>query len=215
MELIVWLVVSYLIGSIPSGVIVAKVLGGRDPRGVGSGNIGATNVSRSLGKKAGLITLGLDVLKGFLPTFLATVALESQWGAPAVGLAAFMGHLFPLYLGFKGGKGIATGAGVFLAVLPLGLAGALVLFALFFWQTRFVALASIASSMALPVMAGLLEAGRPIVALATCIAVMAVFKHKDNIKRLATGTEPRFGDPVEDDRILPAEEAPDDDADDE
>jgi glycerol-3-phosphate acyltransferase PlsY len=212
MELIVWIIVSYLIGSVPSGVLVAKVFGGRDPRSVGSGNIGATNVSRVLGKKAGLITLAFDVLKGFVPTFLAVVALEPQWGAPAVGLAAFIGHVFPLYLGFKGGKGIATGAGVFLAVMPLGLVGALVFFALVFWRTRLVALASMVSSLTLPVMAGLLEAGRPIVALATCVAALAVYKHKENIRRLVAGTEPRFGDPVKNDDILPEEDDSGDDS---
>jgi glycerol-3-phosphate acyltransferase PlsY len=194
MEFALWLVAAYLIGSIPFGVVVARVMGGSDPRSEGSGNIGATNVARTLGKKAGLITLGCDAAKGYLPALAAVSYLDTPWGPPMVGLAAFLGHLFPLYLKFKGGKGIATGAGVFLAVSPLVLFFAMVVFVATVWWSRFVGLGSVAAVIVLPVASILTGQPGPFIALALAICLLSVWKHRLNLRKILKGTESKLGE---------------------
>ncbi|MCU0779864.1 MAG: glycerol-3-phosphate 1-O-acyltransferase PlsY [Akkermansiaceae bacterium] len=229
---------AFLLGSVPFGLLIAKARG-VDIRAHGSGNIGATNVLRVVGKKYGILCLALDILKGFVPV---VVALSLIWidGKPSslslaflrdwfggveptprpqaqllhvvTGLCAILGHNFSPWLGFKGGKGIATSAGVVLGLYPFfGVCLVLVIWLGLFLATRYVSVASIGAAMALPLLTHLgarfhhvhndkslptlWEAGqwnKPLFALSVAIAVMAVWKHRTNIRRLLAGTESRF-----------------------
>ncbi len=183
---------AYLTGSIPIGVLLAR-LKGKDPRRTGSGNIGATNVMRSAGKVLGIVTLVGDILKGFVPTFIAV-----QLGVPAfiialVGLAAFSGHLFPIFLKFKGGKGVATGAGVFLAINPLVILISFIIFVIVFLIWKYVSLGSLAGTGIIPFSFFLFKTPTEYILLSFLIACGVFIKHKDNIKRLFAGTESKVG----------------------
>jgi len=193
MKWLLFLAISYLVGSIPTGLVVARLLGAADPRGAGSGNIGATNVGRTLGRKAGAATLVGDALKGFLPAAWAFGAFASPWAVATVGLAAFLGHLFPVYLSFKGGKGVATGLGVFLALAPGGVLWAAAVFALVVWKGRMVSLGSMAAAAALPLVCAFFQAPLAVVFLALAVAALVVWKHQANIERILAGTESRVG----------------------
>lgn len=194
MKWLLLVVFAYLLGSVPTGLIVARVLGRTDPRSVGSGNIGATNVGRFLGKKAGITTLLGDALKGFVPTVWALAAFDSAWAVATVALAAYLGHLFPIYLGFKGGKGVATGLGVFLAVSPGAVFWAAVIFALVLWMGKMVSLGSLAAASALPLILAFFKAPFAIVCLGILVGGFTVWKHQSNIQRILAGTEHRIGD---------------------
>jgi glycerol-3-phosphate acyltransferase PlsY len=209
MTFIILITVSYLLGSIPFGLIIAAAHG-KNLRSVGSGNIGATNVSRALGKKWAWLCFALDVLKGLLPmlvarrfiTFPATSQQLAIW--LVVGCAAIFGHIFPVYLKFKGGKGVATSLGVVLGLWPYYTICGLVAFAvwalvLFVW--RYVSLASIAAAVAFPVC--LITAVTvlpdwhfntlwPLFVVAVIMPVLVVFRHRANIKRLIEGTESKI-----------------------
>lgn len=185
---------AYLLGSVPVGVVVSHLLGGADPRTAGSGNIGATNVARTLGRLPGIATLAGDALKGFVPAVWAAHAFTPSWAAATVGLAAFLGHLFPLYIGFKGGKGVATGFGIFLALSTGSAIVAGLLFAGVVWKWRIVSLGSLAAAAALPLLTGFFGRPAPIVLLALVVAVLTAWKHQGNIQRLLEGTERRMGD---------------------
>lgn len=187
-------VFAYLLGSVPVGLLVARLFGGADPRDSGSGNIGATNVARTLGRLPGILTLAGDALKGFLPALWAISAFESPWASAIVGLAAFLGHLFPVYLGFKGGKGVATALGVFLALAPGPVLLCACLFAAVVWKWRIVSLSSLAAAAALPLFAGFLGSPTAVVLLAAVVAGLTAWKHKGNIERLIEGTESRLGE---------------------
>lgn len=188
---IVWIVAGYLLGSIPFGLLLARAQG-IDLRAVGSGNIGATNVLRTGNKGLAAATLLLDAGKGFAAVWLAQRFGGDGWAAPAAGLAAFLGHVFPVWLGFRGGKGVATLLGATLALLPLAaLAFALV------WlgvaaATRYSSLGGIVAAIAVPVTAALL--GRlDLVPWLAAMVVVLLWKHRDNIDRLLAGTESRIG----------------------
>jgi glycerol-3-phosphate acyltransferase PlsY len=193
MELALWIVFAYLLGSIPFGVVAARLFGGRDPRTGGSGNIGATNVLRTVGRKAGVFTLACDALKGYLPAALAAASLGSPAKAAAVGMAAFLGHLFPLYLRFRGGKGVATGAGVFLALSPAALGASLVVFVLVVVRWRMVSLGSVVSAVVLVPATYLFREDAGVVAAAALTAALSIWKHRANIRRIAAGEESRLG----------------------
>ncbi len=193
MEAIIWAVLSYLLGAVPFGVVISRFISGKDPRLSGSGNIGATNVLRTQGKKAGALTLAADALKGFVPVILAANFASEEWIAPLAGFAAFTGHIFPVYLGFKGGKGIATGAGVFLAAAPTTAVAALVVFAGFVKATKYVSLGSIAACITLPIAATFFGESQYVIMLALGIAVLSVVKHLENIQRILNGTESKLG----------------------
>jgi len=187
----VWTALSYLLGSIPAGLLLAKAKG-RDPRRIGSGNIGATNVMRAAGRGLGIVTLFCDVLKGFIPTWLAMHTGQPVCVVAAAGFAAFAGHLFPLYLKFRGGKGVATALGVFLAMKPLAVLVDLIFFLAVLFAGGYVSLGSLAAAALMPV--ALLAFDVPACFVLTC-AIMAVFiivKHKDNIKRLLRSEEHRI-----------------------
>jgi glycerol-3-phosphate acyltransferase PlsY len=166
---------------------------GADPRKVGSGNIGATNVMRAAGKTTGALTLAGDILKGLLPVVLAFVVGEPVIVVAAAGLAAFLGHLFPLFLGFKGGKGVATALGVYLALDPFAVFITVIVFVLVLLKWRFVSLGSLVGVAAMPLLLYLLNAPDYYVYLALIIGTLIFIKHKDNIRRLFAGTENKIG----------------------
>jgi len=191
---------AYLLGSIPTGYLVARAKG-VDIRTVGSGNIGATNVFRILGKPAGVFVLCMDGLKGFaaaawlsdLPFRLFEVPAEHSATLHVVaGIAAVLGHNYTCWLRFKGGKGIATTAGVYFALAPLSVGIALGIWVVCFAITRYVSLASIAAAVALPTAVWLTQPSLLLSLVTTGLGVMAIYKHKANIQRLVTGTENRI-----------------------
>lgn len=186
------IVFAYLVGSIPTGLLLAKAFGGVDIRESGSGNIGATNVYRTLGRKVGLLTLVGDCLKGVIPVVAAKcLGMPDMWIA-AVGLAAFLGHVYTVFLGFKGGKGVATALGVFLAVSPLAVLVALAVFSLILYKSRYVSLASIIAAACMPLLVTLFSKKPEIVAMTMVVAAIVIYKHKENIRRLKAGTENKF-----------------------
>jgi len=191
-------VVAYLLGSIPFGLLVGGVLGGRDVRKAGSGNIGATNVSRVAGPFAGILTLLLDAAKGSVAVLAAARLTEDSavWMIVA-GICALLGHCYPLWLHFKGGKGVATAAGVFLVLCPLALLSALAVFILVVAFWRFVSLGSLAAAAAIPLLMYFLWAPHhapPLVVTfgSLGISALVIYKHDANMQRLVEGTEAKF-----------------------
>ena len=195
-------IIAYLLGSIPFGWLVAKAKG-VDIRSAGSGNIGATNAMRVLGKTAGITVLLLDALKGYVAAAWVPVMLLKCLNAsppdtallPVIaGIAAVLGHNFTCWLKFKGGKGIATTAGVYLALAPLALLIALIVFLLAVAVTKYVSMGSISAAIALPAAIWIMKPGDPCLGIATtALGVLAIYKHKGNIQRLRAGTENRLG----------------------
>ncbi|MDO5288465.1 MAG: glycerol-3-phosphate 1-O-acyltransferase PlsY [Pseudomonadota bacterium] len=191
------LVAAYLIGSLSFAVIISRMMGLADPRSYGSGNPGATNVLRSGSKKAAVLTLLFDALKGYVP-----VALAAAWALPPamvalVGLAAFLGHLYPVFFRFQGGKGVATAAGVVLALSPwLGLA-VLAVFALAVGLWRYVSLASMLAAGAAALLVAAVPGPWPrdaaTAAALTAMAALLVWRHRENITRLRAGVESKLG----------------------
>jgi glycerol-3-phosphate acyltransferase PlsY len=189
---IVWIIASYLLGSVPTGLVLAG-LKDRDPRTTGSGNIGATNVMRAAGKALGVATLVGDIAKGFFPTWLAIYFDQPQWMVAAAGLAAFAGHLFPIYLRLHGGKGIATALGVFLALNYLAVAVLVIVFAVVLVGSRYVSLGSLIGTALMPVLLIWMKAPDVYVLLSLIMAILIFIKHRSNIARLLSGTENRIG----------------------
>jgi glycerol-3-phosphate acyltransferase PlsY len=182
---------AYLIGSIPTGLLLGKAYG-IDVRKEGSGNIGATNLYRTVGRKVGIITLIGDCLKGMLPVLIVKASTFPPELAAWAGLAAFCGHVFSLFLKFKGGKGVATAMGVFLALAPVAVTIAIALFAVLLFIWRYVSLGSIAAAAAMPLAVYLLGGSRTITAVTLVIALIVIARHHENISRLLSGTESRF-----------------------
>ncbi len=178
---------AYVVGSIPFGLVVGR-LKGVDIRQHGSGNIGATNVARVVGKPYGLLTLILDLLKGFLPTWVAGHMGGVEMVA-ATGAAAVLGHCFSIFLKFRGGKGVATAAGVFAAVSPAALGAALLVFGAGVGLTGFVSVGSLAAALTLPVALHLLHAPGQLLAMGWVLAAVVWWKHRANIGRLLAGQE--------------------------
>jgi acyl phosphate:glycerol-3-phosphate acyltransferase len=187
------LVASYLIGAIPVGFLVARAAGGFDIRGKGSGNIGATNVLRTLGPVPAVLTLLGDVAKGYLAVRMAEVlGPQPMWGA-AGALLAIVGNCWPVFLRFRGGKGVATALGAFLALIPLAVVPAAALWIAIAAIFRYVSLASMAAVLTLPVAALVLGYPRESAGAAALAALVVVWRHRENIRRLAGGTENRLG----------------------
>ncbi|MEM7384090.1 MAG: glycerol-3-phosphate 1-O-acyltransferase PlsY [Verrucomicrobiota bacterium] len=190
-------VVAYLIGSIPFGLLAGK-LKGVDVREHGSGNIGATNVLRTCGKPVGIAVLILDLLKGLAPVLLArTLAPDNGLLTVLAAVFAILGHNYPCWLGFKGGKGIATSAGALIGFLPIAFLIALVAWVVAFFTTRYVAIASIAAAVSLPISVVTMKLlGHPVpmayIVFAVLVGGLAVWRHRSNIERLRAGTEHRF-----------------------
>lgn len=198
---IVWIIVilsaAYLMGSIPTGYLIVKALKDIDIRKTGSGNIGATNVKRVLGMKWFIIVIILDALKGFVPVIIAGLIFgENQPFMPVVaGLAAILGHTFTIFLNFKGGKGVATSLGVFLALAPLSLLSCMVVFFTLLVFFGYISLGSIAAAAMLPAFVYIYGEGGYfylVQVLAIAGAIFIIYKHKENIKRLMDGTENKF-----------------------
>jgi glycerol-3-phosphate acyltransferase PlsY len=189
---ILLIIFAYLLGSIPTGLLLSRALAGKDPRQQGSRNIGATNVMRTVGKALGVITLIGDVLKGIIPVVIAQWLVNEEFWIAGTGLAAFLGHCFPIYLRFKGGKGVATALGVLLPLAPLAIVFDIFFFAGVVATSRIVSVGSILAAAAMPILIWLLKYPLPAVILGICIAVLIIYRHKENIKRLLTGGENRL-----------------------
>ncbi|MFN5046529.1 glycerol-3-phosphate 1-O-acyltransferase PlsY [Roseateles sp.] len=187
----------YLIGSLSFAVIISRVMGLSDPRSYGSGNPGATNVLRSGNKAAAILTLVFDALKGYMPVLLVLL-FGPDFGlgegtAALVGLAAFLGHLWPVFFGFKGGKGVATAAGVLLAVNPLLGAATLATWLIVAFFTRYSSLAALVASVFAPFYQMLIWGMGPVVLTAGLMGLLLIWRHEANIRKLLNGTESRIG----------------------
>jgi glycerol-3-phosphate acyltransferase PlsY len=190
--------VAYLLGSIPWGLLVTRVFGREDIREAGSGNIGAANVTRVAGPAAGILTLVLDTAKGFAAVWLAgRYSNESAIWMMIAGLAVLLGHCFPIWLGFKGGKGVATALGVFLALCTPAALSALALFGLVAAYWKYVSLGSVAAAAAMPLLIYFLwaphHAPPTVIIFGTmAAALLIIYKHDANLQRLVEGVEPKF-----------------------
>jgi glycerol-3-phosphate acyltransferase PlsY len=197
---------AYLLGSIPSGFLVAKAKG-VDIRSAGSGNIGATNAMRVLGKPAGIFVLLLDALKGYAAVAWLCLAMLKMFNAASVdtetlriiaGIGAVLGHNYTCWLKFKGGKGVATSAGVYLALAPWAVLVVFIVFILAVFATRYVSVGSITAAIALPVTVWIMTPHNLFLGIVTtALGALAVYKHKSNIQRLLAGTENRLGQKAE------------------
>ncbi len=194
---------AYLIGSVPFGYLIVKLRGEGDVRRIGSGGTGATNVTRRAGKAAGVLTLALDALKGMLVVVVARWLLTPDfgvnWWVAAAALAAVTGHIFPLWLRFRGGKGVATGLGAFICLTPLAVLCIVPVFVAVVWATRYVSLGSIMAAAALPVCVWFFGGGgdssmtsQPLLVVAIIVAALIIFMHRANISRLVHGTESKL-----------------------
>ncbi len=192
LQWILFCIGAYLLGSIPFGLLIARIMG-VDIRKHGSGNIGATNVTRTLGKKLGILTLCLDMLKGWLPVTVSANLLQghenSQEVIATIAMCAFLGHCYSIFLGFKGGKGVATAAGVFLAVCPQALAIALLSFIIVVWRTGFVSAGSLTAALIMPLFQIFFLPSIPVSIATWTIAALVWWKHRYNIQRLLRGEE--------------------------
>lgn len=197
------IILAYLLGSIPFGYLIVKLSSGDDVRATGSGGTGATNVTRRAGKGAGVLTLALDAAKGALAVIIARWCLTSDfnvnWWVAGVALAVIVGHCFPVWLKFRGGKGVATGLGVFLTLVPAAVGIVAVVFLLVVWRTRFVSLGSVTAAALMSPCVWLLNrvSGRPtplapFVVVALVGGLLIVFMHRANIARLWQGTESKL-----------------------
>jgi glycerol-3-phosphate acyltransferase PlsY len=187
------ILVAYGIGSTPFAWLLARRFGAADLRMVGSGNVGAANVFRASGITAGVLVAILDVAKG-----AASVALADRLGggsgtAAAAGMAAIVGHIYPVWLRFRGGKGVATACGVFAVLTPAAMAPALAVFVTTVWLTKYVSLGSVLATLALPPIAYALGSSVPVVIAACAACALIVFRHRSNVGRLRAGTERRLG----------------------
>ena len=199
MKSLLFIIISYLIGSIPNGIIIARIFCRIDPTKSGSGNIGATNVYRTAGKIPGILTLILDILKGFIPVYFAKYYNFDFQVILFVGFAAFLGHLFPVYLKFKGGKGVATAIGVFLSLTPLAVLIAAIIFIIIAYIWRYISLASMIAAFLLPAIIKILTIFKiysypnSLIYFAGTISILIIYKHRANIERLIKGREFKFG----------------------
>jgi len=199
MTRIIVVVIAYFIGSIPFGYLIVKRQGGGDIRETGSGGTGATNVSRRAGKAAGVLTLLLDAAKGCIAVLIAKALTGDEWVIAVASIAALAGHIFPVWLRFRGGKGVATGVGIFFVLAPIALLCAGVIFVVIVALTRYVSLGSITAAVLIPVfvwfqsvfVVARFDLG-PLLTASIAGAALIVFAHRGNIKRLASRTESRI-----------------------
>jgi glycerol-3-phosphate acyltransferase PlsY len=188
------LAAAYLLGAIPFGYLLVKWKTGADIRAAGSGNIGATNVLRTTGRAAGVVTLLLDIAKGYVAVWLAgRLTADNVWWTSAAALAVMAGHAFPVFLGFKGGKAVASFVGAFLRLTPIPLAAVLVVFVITVGVTRHISVGSIVGAATFPLAVWLiLHPAPPIVIAALIAGAFVIYRHKENILRLHAGTEHVF-----------------------
>jgi glycerol-3-phosphate acyltransferase PlsY len=187
--------IAFLMGSIPVGLIVAKIKG-VDLRKVGSGNIGATNVLRAIGKGPALITLAGDLLKGFIPVIIGGYILEDSLGTGMIGLSAILGHDFSIFLRFRGGKGVATSLGVLLAFSPVVAVLTIIIWIIIVFMTRYSSLGAIVSFLLLPLNIYVFDYSYNKFVVSIFITLLLLFKHRGNLERLYKGREPRIGERV-------------------
>jgi glycerol-3-phosphate acyltransferase PlsY len=184
---------SYLIGSIPFALLMARRWSAADLRLVGSGNLGAANVMRTSGVTAGLLVAVLDMAKGAASVWLAERFATNAAAPAAAGVAAIVGHVYPVWLRFRGGKGVATACGVFSVLTPIAVAPVLAIFLGTVWLTKYISLGSVLASLALPPLAYATGSPGAAVAAAGAVATLIIFRHRSNVARLRAGTEPRIG----------------------
>lgn len=190
---IVWIVGAYLLGSIAFGILVSRLFGLPDPRTVGSGNIGATNVMRSGKKLAAFLTLAGDVFKGWLPVWLALQSNMLMWVVAASGLAVFFGHLYPIFYKFRGGKGVATALGVMLGISPTLALAAVLTWLVVFLISRYSSLAALVAALLAPVYAWFLLPYQLYIGMIAVMSIFLIWRHRSNIQKLLAGTEAGFG----------------------
>lgn len=186
-------VMGYLVGSIPFALVLARRWGSGDLRLVGSGNVGAANVVRASGLKPGLLVALLDMSKGIASVWLAERLFGGANAAAAAGVAAVVGHVYPVWIGFRGGKGVATACGAFVILAPIAAWAALASFVLCVWTTRYVSLGSVVASLMVPLLAWASDEPRPVFVAGISCAALIIFRHRANLRRMLTGTERRFG----------------------
>jgi glycerol-3-phosphate acyltransferase PlsY len=184
---------AYLIGSIPFALILARRWGAADLRRIGSGNLGAANVLRASGLTAGVLVAALDIAKGAVSVVLAQRLGGAGAGPAAAGVAAIVGHVYPVWLGFRGGKGVATACGVFTVLTPLAVPPAVAIFLASVWVTKYVSVGSVLASVVLPTAAYVTGSSGPVLGAAVAGSALIVFRHRSNLARLREGTERRFG----------------------
>jgi glycerol-3-phosphate acyltransferase PlsY len=186
-------VAAYLIGSIPFALIFVRQWGAADLRSIGSGNLGAANVMRASGVTAGVIVAALDMAKGAASVWLAERVSTGAGLPAAAGFAAIVGHIYPIWLRFRGGKGVATACGAFSVLTPLAVPPALAIFVAAVWLTKYISLGSVLASIALPPLAYAAGSPAPTVLATVAASIIIVFRHRSNLLRLRTGTERRLG----------------------
>ena len=191
--MILTIAVAYLIGSIPFALILARRWGTADLRRIGSGNLGAANVLRAFGVTAGVLVAILDITKGAASVLVAERLNPASPLPAAAGFAAIIGHVYPVWLRFRGGKGVATACGVFTILTPLAVPPALALFLISVWITKYISVGSVVASLALPPIAYVTGSSGPVVGAATAAATLIVFRHRSNLLRVREGTERRLG----------------------
>jgi len=192
MKIAIYLIMAYLCGAIPFAYIISKYFKNVDIRKCGSGNPGATNVFRSVSKSLGIVTFILDALKGFVPVYFAGLVNHSVYFILAVAFITIMAHIYTVFLNFKGGKGVATGCGVFIAFAPLVTLICFLIFAVVLFISKYVALSSIAAAVSLPLILKIFNYPDIIVLFSGLIAVIVVIRHLSNIKRILKGTESKI-----------------------
>jgi len=183
----------YLLGSVPTGLLLTKLFSKIDPRKMGSKNIGATNIFRTAGKGLGTLTLVGDLLKGTVPVFIAIQWGESDLWIAIAGLTAILGHIFPIFLGFKGGKGVATALGVYLVISPIAVFIEFLIFAGIVWKWRFISLGSITCVTTIPILIAYFRSdSKAYFIISVIIAALVLYRHQTNISRLLQGTENKW-----------------------
>jgi glycerol-3-phosphate acyltransferase PlsY len=196
MDVLIPVCVGYGVGSLPLGFLVTNRLKGVDLRRVGSGNVGAANVYRTAGLAIALLVIAIDVAKGATSIALAARMTPGLGGPVTAGVAAIIGHMYPVWLRFRGGKGVATACGVFLMLAPVVTAMAAAAFVVTVWITRYVSLGSVVATTALPPLAWALDLPLPVVAGGTIAALVIIARHAGNLARVVSGTERRLGERV-------------------
>jgi glycerol-3-phosphate acyltransferase PlsY len=191
--LVLAVLTAYLIGSIPFALLWTRRFGGHDLHRIGSGNIGAANVLRASGVRAGIVVAALDISKGAAGVLVAARMTNMENVGALAGFAAVVGHIYPIWLRFRGGKGVATACGVFSVLAPLAIPAALLAFVGTIWVTRYISLGSVAASVVLPPMAWATGAPEAVVIVACALATLIIFRHRSNLVRVRIGTERRVG----------------------
>lgn len=187
------ILMGYAIGSVPFALLLARRWGAPDLRAIGSGNLGAANVFRASGITAGILVAALDITKGALSVTIARYVSDQGAAPAAAGLAAIVGHIYPIWIRFRGGKGVATACGVFSVLTPPAMLPALTIFALTVWLTRYISLGSVLATLALPPSAYVMGSPAAAVVAAFAAATLIVFRHRSNLARLHLGQERRLG----------------------